>query len=54
MAPRTETVVEEFCPWPYFQPYTFERKIPRKKRAPKKPAIAAKAPRKRKAKVVAS
>jgi hypothetical protein len=42
---KTEEVREEFCAWPYFVPYVFLRKIPRKKRAAKG---AAKKPRKRK------
>jgi hypothetical protein len=30
-----QTITEDFCPWPYYVPYTFQQKIPRKKRAPK-------------------
>lgn len=34
MPPRLETVTEEFCGWPYFQPYVFTQ---RKKNKPRKP-----------------
>lgn len=41
----TQTITEAFCGWPYFVPYSFEQKIPRKKRV-KKVATLAKKPRK--------
>lgn len=37
-----ETITEEFCGWPYFQPYTFTQKKPRKKRTPKARSAIAK------------
>jgi hypothetical protein len=48
MAARMELVTEEFCGWPYYQPYTYLRKVPRKPRAPKSPTAPK---RKRKPKV---
>ena len=47
MAKKMELVTEEFCGWPYFQPYTFLRAIPRKPRVKK---ITTAKPKKRKAK----
>lgn len=35
MAPRMETITEEFCGWPYFQQHTFTQKLPRKPRTKK-------------------
>jgi len=34
------TITDEFCGWPYFQPYQFTQKAPRKKRASKRSTIA--------------
>jgi hypothetical protein len=32
---QLEEITEEFCSWPYFVPYVFLRKVPRKPRAKK-------------------
>ncbi|WP_454627716.1 hypothetical protein [Bradyrhizobium cenepequi] len=38
-----EIITEDFCGWPYFQPYVFTQKKQRAKRSPKKRSGAAKA-----------
>jgi hypothetical protein len=42
---QLEEITEEFCSWPYFVPYVFLRKVPRKPRV-KKVAVSARRRRK--------